>query len=174
MIKMFSTQLQGVFQKIQQEEEALEDGARLLAQAVKGSGTLYTTATPKAAGIEAAARCAADAPAGCTPFPDDNNKDFSPMDRVLIFSAAGEKEALTELLEQAAASFVPAVVIGPEAVDVASAEGVEAPIHIPTYATDGLVPDLDGSRFGDGTTLAGLYAFQLLALFIQDMLEDAE
>ncbi|RKJ13172.1 DUF2529 family protein, partial [Butyricicoccus sp. 1XD8-22] len=42
MLKMLSTQLTGLFLKLKEKEElALEDGARLLAQATAGEGKIY-------------------------------------------------------------------------------------------------------------------------------------
>lgn len=42
MLKMFSTQLTGLFNRLQEKEDfSIEDGARLLAQAAAGEGTVY-------------------------------------------------------------------------------------------------------------------------------------
>lgn len=41
MIKIFNTQLNGVFQKINNQETEIDIAARLLAQAILGEGKVY-------------------------------------------------------------------------------------------------------------------------------------
>ena len=42
MLKIFSTQINGLFKKVMEKEEFnIEDAARLLAQAAVGDGTIY-------------------------------------------------------------------------------------------------------------------------------------
>ncbi len=56
MLKMFSTQVSGLFKRIQEQNEfALEDGARLLAQAAVGDGTIYLCGIGEMAAVEAEA-----------------------------------------------------------------------------------------------------------------------
>lgn len=56
MLKMFSTQLTGLFNRIQDKEEfSIEDGARLLAQAAVGDGSIYICGLKEMAAVEAEA-----------------------------------------------------------------------------------------------------------------------
>ncbi|TRY18482.1 DUF2529 family protein, partial [Geobacillus sp. LEMMJ02] len=72
MLKILSTQLTGVFQRIStQEEEQFEDAARLLAQAVISNGTIFIY------GIDEMEAVAAEALYGAEKLPNVKRLDIN-------------------------------------------------------------------------------------------------
>ncbi|WP_040606764.1 DUF2529 family protein [Salsuginibacillus kocurii] len=170
---MFTTQLQAVFQKIQNDEEALEDSARLLAQATVGEGTIYITGSGPTKELAKLALTIKESPKDVTWLePGEALPIFHPADRVLLFSGDEDEDEMTHYAQSIYKTEVPFISIGSFQPEVPAQEGVLEPVHLPTYVKGGLVPDEEGTRHGHPGELAALYAYQLLLLVLQEMIEE--
>jgi uncharacterized phosphosugar-binding protein len=172
MLKMFSTQLTGLFKRLQEKEEfSIEDGARLLAQAAAGQGKiyLYGTREMQAIGLEAVY---GEEPLQTAAILSDK-VDLEAADRVLIVSRfADDAEALNiayDLREKG----IPLV-----AISTVRSESEEetldqlADVHIDLRITKGLLPDETGNRIGYPTSIAALFVYFGLKFTIEEILEE--
>ncbi|QFT90961.1 hypothetical protein FIU87_20135 [Bacillus sp. THAF10] len=175
MLKIFTTQLQGIFQKIAGDAEfALEDGARLLAQAAVGEGHIYVFGAGEMKAVEAEAVEGAE-PLGKVRLLSELNSyhDLLDTDRALIISrfstdeeAVNTAKALREL--------------GVEIVGMSTVmEGAETldklvDVHIDLKLKKPLIPGDDGERFGFPSSMVALYAYFGLAFTLREMLEEVE
>lgn len=173
MLKMFSTQLTGLFKRIMDNEEfQIEDGARLLAQAPVGEGNLYLK------GFNEMNSVVFEAIEGAEPLKNamrlESTAALTAADRVLIFSRySDDEEALLlahELIE-----------LGVPFVAVSGKKSVEAPclaelamVHIHTHLLKPLLPGEDGERVGFPASMAGLYIYFALKFTIEEILQEYE
>ncbi|WP_100400410.1 DUF2529 family protein [Bacillus sp. FJAT-44742] len=172
MLKIFSTQLQGLFRKItDQQEEALENSARLLAQALAGEGNIYIFATEKMKGVAHSALYSQDAPESTALFPEKEN--LSPSDRVLIISESDSNPEAMNILEACQNVNVPVVSISPLTTQEGALEQ-SSDFHINTFAQGGVVPDDAGNRTGHPEHLVSLFAVLSLFLTLHEMLLELE
>jgi hypothetical protein len=176
MLKMFSTQLSGLFKRIQDKEElAMEDSARLLAQAVIGSGKLYIFAANemKAVAYEAA-ESQEPLRKGVIWNADDQFDDISETDRFLIVSRYSTDEEAVKLGKFLAEKQIPFV-----AISTAVSEEEEnlvnlADVHINLSLTKGLLPDEEGNRFGFPASMAALFVYYGIRFTIEEILAEYE
>ena len=182
MLKIFMTQLSGVFKKVASDEEfGLEDGARVLAQAVVGDGHVYV------AGFGEMEAVVAEAVYGVEPLV--RSKGFEgvdgveEVDRVLIVSRYSTDEAAVELARQLQERGIGAVGIStvPKLVgeNGSSDSGLDnladlVDVHIDLQLYQGLIPDEVGGRFGYPSSLVALFAYHGLAFTVREMIGELE
>ncbi|MTH54047.1 DUF2529 family protein [Bacillus mangrovi] len=175
MLKIFSTQLAGQFQRIQSQEEfSIEDGARLLAQGCAGDGTVYVH------GFSEMAAIVKEATESLEPFPGAralfNEKgemaSVQPSDRVLLFTRlASDEEAilLAQKLQQEGISTV-----GVSAIDVEDGFQSAVDIHIDSKLKKPMIPAEDGSRYGFPAIMTGLFVYYALRFTVEEILGEIE
>jgi uncharacterized phosphosugar-binding protein len=177
MIKMFTTQLTGLFKKIMEKEEfSLEDAARLLAQAPAGDGSIYIY------GMGEMQAVAFEATEGTEPLKrakrlagPDLPPELSEADRVLLVSRfANDTDALqlAVLLQEKGIPFV-SISSVPDQIETAALTDF-ADVHINLGLTKGLLPDESGNRFGFPTSMAALYVYYSIRFTIEEILEEYE
>ncbi|WP_053361088.1 DUF2529 domain-containing protein [Bacillus sp. FJAT-27251] len=172
MLKMFTTQLSGLFKRLQEQEEfALEDGARLLAQAAAGQGTIYIYGTGEMAAVHLEAVHGAEPLAGAAVF--DAEKVTS-ADRVLMFARYSNDPEALAIAQKLSDSFIPfaaasTVVAGDE-------PGLEAlaDVHVDLKLTKGMLPDETGGRFALPSSMAALFVYYGFKFIIDEMLAEYE
>lgn len=172
MLKMFSTQLAGLFKRIQEKNEfSLEDGARLLAQAAVGDGTIYLC------GIHEMEAVVAEATEGAEPFSSikrwQDSVEVTPADRVVLFSRfSNDAEAvnLSKKLVELGIPFVAASTATGDQEDLTSM----ADVHIDLLLSKGLIPDEFGNRVGYPASMAALFVYYGLKFTIDEILADNE
>jgi hypothetical protein len=176
MLKMFTTQLTGVFKKIDEKEEfAFEDGARLLAQAPVGDGAIYIFATKEMKAVEFEALEGAEPLTGAKILTDAASvADLSDADRVLIFTRTSSDEpavAAAHLLQE---KMIPFVAVS--TVMAASKEDLAelADVHIDLRLTKALLPDDVGNRYGYPASMAALFVYHGLKFTIDEILAEYE
>ena len=181
MLKIFMTQLSGVFKKVANDEEfGLEDGARVLAQAVVGDGHVYVAGFGEMEAVVAEAVHGAEPLARGKGF--DGVDSVSEVDRVLIVSRFSTDEAAVELARQLQERGIGAVGISTvpkrgEVGDSDSGSGSLAElvdVHIDLKLYQGLIPDEDGGRFGYPSSLVALFAYHGLAFTVREMIDELE
>lgn len=170
MLKMFSTQLSGLFKRLQEKEEfSIEDGARLLAQATIGQGSiyLYGTGEMKAIGLEAVygeepLQSAAELGEGV---------EVEAADRVLIISRYSDDVDAVLVARRLQEQGIPFVAISTVREEGAGLVQL-ADVHIDLRMTKGLLPDDSGNRIGYPTSIAALFVYYGLKFTIEEILEE--
>jgi hypothetical protein len=170
MLKMFSTQLSGLFKRLQEKEEfSIEDGARLLAQAAAGQGSIYLfgTGEMKAVGLEAVygeepLQSAAELSEGM---------EVQAADRALIISRYADDADAVRVARGLQEQRIPFVAISTIRHE---GEGLNtlADVHIDLRMTKGLLPDESGNRIGYPTSIAALFVYYGLKFTIEEILEE--
>ncbi|SDI61346.1 DUF2529 family protein [Alteribacillus bidgolensis] len=174
-MKIFATQLQGVFQRIlDQEEEAIENGARLAAQGPAGTGRLLIYATPSMRGNAVNLTYHPDAPPQTIQVID--TKEFKPesVDRAIVLAEKEEAAYLHSIIELLQSADVPVVVIAPFTEEEARMTLEPTDVWIHTHVRGGIVPDEHGSRIGYPSVLSTLFTGQLLYLNIKELFDELE
>lgn len=172
--KIFTTQLIGRLQKIDQQELDIEDGARLLAQAIVGEGSIYIYAEEELEGIYLQAKYGRD------PFPkveqltEENLPSLSTADRVLIVTKNAQSEKVLKLAQALHEMQVGFMVIGVK--DAKQENPIEdiALAFVDLNLDKGLVPTMTGERKGFPYLLTALYVYHHMKLIVDDMVEDYE
>lgn len=174
MLKMFSTQLMGVFNRLQsQEDMMMEDSARLLAQAVVGDGKIFIFATQemKAVAFEATE---SGEPLKNSWIWTDNQQDLSETDRFIIVTRYSTDEEAVEIGKQLTAKGIPFV-----AISTHLSNGQEnlvdlADVHMDLKLVKGLLPDEDGNRFGYPASMAALFVYYGIKFIMDEILSEYE
>ena len=161
-MKMLITQLTGLFQRISKQEEAIEDTARLLAQAAVGEGTIYLAAFGELKAVAAAAIH------GAEPLP--NVKEWYPdsivtsADRVWILAQQDEGD---ELAGRLADAFIPFALLSAQ-----SKEDELASAFVSLNIDKGLLPAEDGGRTVVPHAMGALFVYHAVKMAIDEMLLD--
>ena len=175
MLKMFTTQLSGLFKRISEKEEiAFEDGARLLAQAPVGDGTIYIIGTKEMKAVENEAFEGAEPFVGAKSLNAGNVTHLSNADRVVIFSRTDRDEQAVALATQLREKEVPFVAVS-SVIDSSDSRLAElADVHIDLWLIKGLLPDDFGGRFCYPSSMAALYVYFGLKFTIEEILAEYE
>ena len=171
MMKIFSTQIQGLFNRISEKEEMnIEEGARLLAQAVIGDGTIYIQ------GFHEMEAITIEATMGAEPlqssdrlFKSNEMVELTAVDRVLLVSRYSTDPEVIKLAEKLRIEGIPTV--GVSAVIASDEPSLEqiVDIHIDTKLVKPLIPDEDGTRYGFPSIMTALFAYYGLAFTIKEI-----
>jgi hypothetical protein len=176
MLKIFSTQLQGIFKKIAEKEEMnLEEGARLLSQALVGEGSVYIHGFDEQKAVEVTAINGPEPLLRAKPlYKDGNLAPVTSLDRVLIVTRSSSDQQGLELASALTNNRIPVVAIS--SILNTDEKGLQdiVDVHINCFATKGLIPDETGDRFGIPTSLAALYTYYGLYFTILEILEENE
>lgn len=174
MLKIFATQLQGIFKKIEEkEEENLEDGARILAQAIIGDGNVYIHGFDELKAVELTALQGPERfPKALPLYYDGVQADVTSLDRVLLISRASSDSSAIELATALREKGISVVAISSVGDEDRLTSVVD--VHINSYVTKGLIPDETGSRYGVPTTIGALYAYYGLFFTVKEFLEENE
>ncbi|WP_238941962.1 DUF2529 family protein [Bacillus sp. REN10] len=168
---MFSTQLNGLLQRIaDQEAEVIEDGARLLAQAAIGDGTIFIKGFNEMQAVEA------EVALGAEPLPHAkpllSTHDASPIDRLLLISRFADDDEALLIAKQLQEKNIPFVAIaGARPTEKESLKSL-ADIFIDTKVLKGLLPNEQGERTAFPSSIAALYIYFLLKLTMDEILLD--
>ncbi|PEJ58553.1 hypothetical protein CN692_09785 [Bacillus sp. AFS002410] len=172
MLKIFSTQLNGVFQKVVKQEEVFEDASRFLAQAVIGEGNVYVHGTKEFYGIVSEVTDGAEQNEAFKPlFENGEIQSLTPVDRVLLFTRKTDDQEAILLANKLAESNIGLVIVS------TSINGEDhlselADVFINYELTRKLVPTDEGDRICFPTLLTGLFIYHCLLLTISEILED--
>ncbi|MDF0726638.1 DUF2529 domain-containing protein [Cytobacillus sp. S13-E01] len=176
MMKIFTTQLQGLLTKItEQEQQNIEDGARLLAQAVIGEGTIYVHGIMEMEAITLEATIGEEPIHSAARLIDDTNimADLIGVDRVLLISRFSTDAEVISLANSLVARGTQ--VVGISAINKSNeATSLEqiVDIHIDSKLLKPLIPDDDGSRYGFPSIMTALFAYYGLAFSIKEMVKE--
>ncbi|MBN6885016.1 uncharacterized protein DUF2529 [Cytobacillus horneckiae] len=174
MLKMFSTQVFGLFKRLNEnKEEAIEDIARILAQASVGDGKIYIFGTEEmmAVGLEATV--------GQEPLPSTEiwhaGTEFNVItdtDRFLIITRESNHQEALRLAKYLSDRFIPFATISAKAVEGEEQLVDYSDVHIDLQLKKGLLPDDAGNRFGYPSSMAALFVYYGIKFTIDEMLDE--
>ncbi|WP_027408047.1 DUF2529 domain-containing protein [Anoxybacteroides tepidamans] len=174
-MKIFMTQLNGYLKKLAEEEDiAIEDGARLLSQAIMGAGRILIH------GFDEMEAVVLEAIKGKETLPKverlmENGQvrtDIDHTDRVLLITRFSNDERAIALAEQLQTLGVATVGIS-AAINGEEQSLVDAvDIHIDSKLTKPLIPKDDGTRFGFPAVMTALFAYYCLFFTIIEILDE--
>ncbi|SFC21222.1 protein of unknown function [Bacillus sp. OV322] len=176
MLKMFSTQLTGVFKKLMDEESfSFEDSARLLAQAAIGDGTIYIHGTGEMKGILAEAFDGPEIFPHAKPYDTASGSPALTIeDRVLIFTRyANDPEALS-LAETLREQHIPTAAVSSIMADIEQSLEKITDVHVDLRLKKGLLPDETGGRYGYPSLMAALFAYYGIKFTLEEILQEYE
>ncbi|WP_057911889.1 DUF2529 domain-containing protein [Peribacillus muralis] len=171
MLKIFSTQLSGLFNKMMDKEAfEMEDAGRLLAQAAVGDGAIFIQGFGEMQGITA------EAMDGAEPFPKakryEHGQTIAREDRFLIFTRhSNDKEAL-KLAKALREKDIPFVAISTSVPSNEDSLMELADVHIDLRINRGLIPDETGNRFGYPTLIAALFAYYGIKFTLEEIIQE--
>ncbi|WP_374721269.1 DUF2529 domain-containing protein [Peribacillus tepidiphilus] len=173
MLKIFSTQLQGSFKKILDDEMSIEEAARLLAQGAAGDGRIFIHGFGEMEGI------VAEALLGVEPFPhasplfvNGKQESVSNVDRVLLFSRYANDPEAVALAQHLQEKGIPVAAVS----TIQSDEGLHTvcDIHIDLKLVKGLIPDEQGNRVGFPSLMVALFAYYGIKFTLEEILHELE
>lgn len=174
MLKMFSTQLSGLFKKISEHNEfSFEDGARLIAQAAVSDGHVYICGFGEMAAVTLEATEGAEPLSFVAPWPGPD--EVTGADRLILFSRTSVDAEAVAVARELTERNVPFVAVC-TVVDENSAENLThlADVVIDLKFERGLIPNEAGNRVGYPGAMAGLFAYYGFRFTLEEILADYE
>jgi hypothetical protein len=159
MLKMFSTQLTGLFKRIQDKEEfAFEDAARLIAQAAVSDGSIFLLGVNEMEAVVLEATVGAEPLRFAKRFPNEMD-ELQESDRAIIITRYSTDEEAIECGKKLQEIGVPFVAISTK-MDSEKEDLFDlADVTMNLQLSKGLLPDETGNRYGLPTSMAALYAY---------------
>ncbi|MGE7943012.1 DUF2529 family protein [Lysinibacillus xylanilyticus] len=169
MSKILTTQLSGLFQRItQNEEESIEETARLLAQAGIGEGNVYFACFGEMQVVKLNACQAVERFTKLVPWTKDTV--ITEADRVCIFTRNAHDEEALALAQQLSNNFIPFAAVASEAADSENPLADLAYTYISTRIRGGLLPNDLGERIVVPHAIAALFVYEAVKIAYDEML----
>jgi hypothetical protein len=169
-MKMLTTQLTGLLQRIvNSEEENIEETARLLAQAAAREGFIYFAAFGEMESITINAENAVEKFPSLRVWTSDT--ELTSADRVWIITRSSENEDALALAEKLSAEFIPFSVLAAENQnDDENKLANLAYTYISLKLTKGLLPAEDGSRIVLPYALSAMFVYEAVKMKLDEIL----
>jgi uncharacterized phosphosugar-binding protein len=159
MLKMFSTQLTGLFKRIQDKEEfAFEDAARLIAQAAVSEGSIFMYGHLEMEAVVLEATVGAEPLRYAKKFPTEIN-DIQESDRAIIITRYSTDEEAIECGKKLQEKGVPFIALATKMASETEDLFDLADVTLNLQLTKGLLPDETGNRYGLPSSMAALFAY---------------
>ncbi|ATA61692.1 hypothetical protein GS458_3266 [Geobacillus stearothermophilus] len=172
MMKILATQTIGLLQKIAADEEwALEDGARLLAQAVVGDGRIWLYGAGELDAVVTAALLGPDRLPKAARIESREVGDWNETDRALVFARFSNDNEAIRLVEQLQGHGVDTVAVSALVKDEPGLAEL-ATVHIDSKLSRPLVPTEDGRRIAMPTVTAASFIYYGLVVLLDDILQE--
>lgn len=169
-MKMLTTQVSGLFDRIvTNNEEAIEETARLLAQASVGEGRIIIAAFGEYGALSFVATRGQNAFHHALMFEED--LAINRADRVWILTPSIEDAHAVQLAGQLEEDFIPFAVV---AADKENGQELyqKAMTFISTGLINGLLPGEDGERIVKPHGLSALFIYEAVKMAYDEMLRD--
>ncbi|MFF2753397.1 DUF2529 family protein [Psychrobacillus sp. NPDC058041] len=168
-MKMLTTQLSGLLQRIAtSEEENIEETSRLLAQAAARQGSIYFATFDEMESIKINAKNAVE------PFPSmqewTKNTELTSVDRVWIITRSCENKEALALAKKLSDEFIPFSVTAAEAADDENQLANLAYTYISLKLSKGLLPTEDGSRIVLPYALSAMFVYEAVKMKLDEIL----
>nr|WP_106783494.1 DUF2529 family protein [Lysinibacillus timonensis] len=174
-MKILTTQLTGLLQRItQSEEESIEETARLLAQASVGQGNVYFACFDELQAVELNALHGSETFYKLVPWTPET--EITEVDRVCIFTTSCKNETALHLAKQLSTAFIPFSVIASEAPGEDNELSELAYTYISMKIRGGLIPHPTklGERIIIPHLFAALFIYEAIKLSYDEMIDDEE
>lgn len=171
-MKMLTTQLNGLLDRIAtNNEDAIEETARLLAQATVGEGRVIIAGFDELKIVHTVATDAKTPFAGAIAY--DEDLEIDQADRVWIFTRSANEPGALELARKLAEKFIPFAVVAPEKEEAHELANL-AMTYLSTGLLRGLLPGEDGERIVEPHALAALFIYEAVKISYDEMIDDAD
>lgn len=169
-MKMLTTQLSGFLDRIaNNNEESIEETARLLAQATVGEGRVIVAGFDELTCVQTVATASEKPFLGAVVY--NPNLKIGHADRVWIFTRSATDSRMLKLARTLAEDFIPFAAVAPEKeADLELAD--LATTYISTGLLRGLLPGEDGERIVEPHALAALFIYEAVKISYDEMLID--
>jgi len=172
---MFTTQLVGRLKKIESDEQySIEDGARLLAQALVGEGSIYIYAKNEMEGIYSEIFDSVEPLNRAKRLTEELIPTLSSADRVLLFTRDVLDDDILKVAKSLRETDIPFVAVGSCPAKQENPLDDLAHVFINLYMDRGLVPTETGGRAGFPHLIGALYVYHNIKIILDDMVEDFE
>ncbi|MBD7909192.1 DUF2529 family protein [Sporosarcina gallistercoris] len=170
-MKMLTTQIAGLLQRIAtNHEEAIEDTARLLAQASVGDGRVVMAGLNELNGVVTNALEGAESFANTIRYSAD--LELGSMDRVWLFTRSSVNAEALEFARLLSKQNVTFAVVSSEKASEENELSELADVYISTGISKGLLPNDEGGRVVEPHLLASLFIYEAVKLSYDEMLMD--
>ncbi|TFD97106.1 DUF2529 family protein [Jeotgalibacillus sp. R-1-5s-1] len=171
MLKMFTTQLTGLFGRLHSKEEnEIENAARLLAQANVGAGSIYVAGFGEMEGVTAEALRGEEPLTGAREL--TSVTELTTADRVLLVTRRSTDPQALKLAAELQSNDVPFVAIAGKVKDAEDDLAASADSFLNTQTIRGMLPDETGGRFGFPSLMAALYLYHGVKFVVEEILEE--
>lgn len=173
MSKILTTQITGLLQSIQTSEQfAIEDTARLLAQAGIGQGTIYFACFGELKAVELNACFSADPFKKLAPWSEQTT--LTDADRVVIFTRSCNDTGALALAQKLYDLFIPFAAVASEIEGPNNLLSEIAYTYISMKIRIGILPHPEklGERVVFPHTIAALFIYEAIKLEYDEMIED--
>ncbi len=174
MLKIFTTQLLGAFKQIEQNnEESLEDCARMIAQTVMAEGKVYITGDAQMTGIVQEATAGDNALPGAIKWMGEIDAcPAEPIDAVIFCGDVFTSQNTSVLAQLNALRERAAAVIVITRDEVPEQEPGAIDLVLSAAGLNPLVPMDNGEKIGHPASLSVLYLYHALYLNVMDILDE--
>ncbi|WP_253724394.1 DUF2529 family protein [Sporosarcina sp. HYO08] len=171
-MKILTTQIGGLLQRIaSNNEEAIGETARLLAQASVGEGRVVFAGFGE---LEAVVMTALE---GIEPFKGairyEDGMPIEKVDRVWLLTRSSEDEKALRLARSLSENFIPFAALAAEKLDDSNALADFSYTYLSTGLTRGLLPGVDGERIVQPHALAALFIYEAVKMAYDEILMDS-
>lgn len=168
-MKMLTTQMGGLMQRASSNnEEAVEETARLLAQATIGEGRVIFAGFGEMAAVVVNAMAAAEPFKGAVPY--EEGMDIHSADRVWLFARSIADEDACRLATKLAKQFIPFAVMAGEKANTDGNELADlAYTYMATGVTKGILPNDVGERIVQPHLFVALFLYEAVKMAYDEM-----
>ncbi len=172
-MKILTTQVRGLLERIASgQEEAIEETARLLAQALVGEGRIVIAGFGEMEAITLTALHGSEPLRQAIRYTEDTVPTAA--DRVWLIVRKADEPKANQLATQLAEQFIPFAVLAADPDDESNTLAKLASTYISTGIKKGLLPGPDGERIVQPHALTALFIYEAVKLSIDEMLEDID
>lgn len=170
-MKILSTQVSGLLQRIaSNEEEPIEETARLLAQATVGEGRIIIASFGEMRAVTETALYGVEPLPGAVSY--EPGMPIASADRVWLLTRSAKDASALALARILADEFVPFSALAAEKSDEANELADLAYTYIATGLVKGLLPGENGERIVQPHALAALFIYEAVKLAYDEMLAE--
>lgn len=166
---MLTTQISGLFQRIARNNEfAIEETARLLAQATIGEGRVIFACIDEMEVVYLTATSSAEIFSDAVRYEED--LQIGTEDRVWIISRLSNDVRALKIARRLASNHIPFAAVATEEASDENELSSLASTYIYTNLTKGILPGDDGARIVQPHTVAVLFVYEAVKIIYDEML----
>lgn len=170
-MKILTTQIGGLLQRIAtNNEESVEETARLLAQATIGQGRVIIAGFGEMGAVTATALTNTAPFKGAVRYVE--GMDIESADRVWLLTHSADDERVLRLAQSLAERFIPFAALSADKPGEENALENLSYTYVSTGLTRGLLPGDNGERIVQPHAIAALFVYEAVKLAYDEMISD--